>query len=164
MSVINCYTDGACKNNKNSKKQSLDGGSGGIIIYNDNSKFFMKKIKNATNNIAELNALLECLKILNNDKKNDRLIYIYTDSMYSINCLTKWYLNWEKNNWKTSNGKDVLNKELIKEILELKNKFNHLYIKYVKGHSDHKENDLADKFANDALLLENYDVVVKEYK
>ena len=162
MDTINCYTDGACKNNKNSKKLSLDGGSGGIIIHNDISKYFMKKIENATNNIAELNAILECIKILDNDKSHDKLIYIYTDSMYSINCLTKWYKNWEKNNWKTSNGKDVLNKKLIQEILQVKNKFDRLHIKYIKGHSGHVYTDLADKYANDALELENYTVIVKE--
>lgn len=46
-------------------------------------------------------------------------IIVCTDSMYSVNCITKWASKWEKNNWKTANGSDVKNEELIKNILKL---------------------------------------------
>ena len=48
-------------------------------------------------------------------------IFIYSDSMYTIKCITDWIPKWEKNNWKKTDGKDVLNKDLL---LLLWNEFN----------------------------------------
>ena len=72
-------------------------------------------IDNPTNNKAELSAIWASLKLTDPDKP----LIIYSDSTYSINCLTKWYKNWMKNGWKTAKGEDVLNKNLIKKILKL---------------------------------------------
>lgn len=51
---------------------------------------------NQTNNVAELLAIEKAIDIVQNNKKD--IIEIFTDSSYSINCLTKWYNSWAKNN------------------------------------------------------------------
>ena len=48
-------------------------------------------------------------KIDNLDK-----IILYSDSMYTINCATKWAIEWEKNGWKRKTG-DILNLIYVKE-------------------------------------------------
>jgi len=72
-------------------------------------------IDNPTNNKAELYGIWASLKLTDSDVP----LIIYSDSRYSINCLTKWYKNWMKNGWKTAKGDDVLNKRLIQKILKL---------------------------------------------
>jgi hypothetical protein len=78
-----------------------------------------------------------------------------------INCINKWYSNWEKNGWKTSKGKDVENKDLIKVLYELKSKYVVIF-KHVRSHNDPPQNIeseeyrlwygnyMADKLATDA--------------
>ena len=74
-----------------------------------------------------------------------------TDSAYSINCLTVWYKAWLKNGWKNSKHEDVVNRDLIKEVLDIisyrdsmgyKTSFQH-----VKAHKDSVGNIGADKLA-----------------
>ncbi len=67
----------------------------------------------------ELLACIKALEITNNDNIN-----IYTDSKYTINCVTLWYKNWEINNWKTSKGSEVKNLDLIKKLYNLVNSKN----------------------------------------
>lgn len=109
------FTDGSCINN--GKKNSS--GGYGIYFHNENKqerKSISKRMPGkVTNNKAELTAILECTKLLTPELK----YYIVSDSEYSINCVTKWCRGWEKNNWKTSKGTAVLNRELIEPIVEM---------------------------------------------
>ena len=73
-------------------------------------------------------------------------IIIHTDSQYSIDCVTDWCHNWIKNGWKTSKGKDVLNKELIVDILNLMKDRNVLF-KHVYAHIGIKHNERVDTLA-----------------
>lgn len=90
INPVKIYCDGACKGNP--------GNSGsGLAIYQNNivtlyTGLFMEL---GTNNIAELNALKKALEIA----KNYNEVTIYSDSMYAIDCITKWAYTWEKNNW-----------------------------------------------------------------
>ncbi len=150
MNIINIYTDGSVKNNCGSAKSNVYGGIG---IYSQELNLeYSEKIPNATNNKTELHAILKTLQLLE-EKYNLLLnnpntqINIYSDSMYSINCITKWYKTWEKNNWKTSNGKDCKNKELIESITNKLKKYNCITIKYIKGHANNEGNEIADKLA-----------------
>lgn len=81
----------------------------------------------------------------------DREVVIYTDSKYSINCLTDWFHKWETNGWKSSSGKTVDNKDLIepiiarireREICKAKTRFT-----WVKGHANDPGNVAADALA-----------------
>ncbi len=126
--VITVFTDGACSNNGRANAKA------GIGLYFENTKethsenvkdilkeFFpdLKSVK-VTNNIAELLAIFKALyMILDNVPHNNFKVIIKTDSMYCINIFTKWYKGWQKKNWVTANGKPVLNKEIIIDILKL---------------------------------------------
>lgn len=78
-------------------------------------------LSNKTNNIAELNAIYQAFQIINDNKKhlNNKIkINIITDSKYSITVL-KEYKKWAKNNWLTTSGSKVKNKELIENLVKL---------------------------------------------
>lgn len=70
-----------------------------------------------TNQRAELTAILRALEVA----PRDRPVAIYTDSNYSIKCLTDWYKKWEQNGWLNSARKPVENKDLIERVLALIN-------------------------------------------
>lgn len=144
---IEFYTDGSCTN-KHGKSQA----GCGVHFPNKELKDIGKVFpcKNPTNQRAELYAILLGLKIVI-EKLNPNKITIYTDSMYSINCVTNWFRKWNTNNWTNSKGEDVANKEIIQNILEIHRKFNgDIIYKHVKGHSGDKGNDIADKLATNA--------------
>ena len=122
------YTDGSCINNG---KKNARGAYGIFYSKNDLRNKAEKLTGKVTNNIAELTAILECLKTLTPLGK----YYIVSDSDYSINCITKWSKGWSVNGWKTSKGKDVLNKGLIQEIVRLMETLNVKFI-HVNSHQD----------------------------
>ena len=74
-----------------------------------------------------------------------------TDSKYSIDCLTSWFINWRRNGWKTSSGKTVENKDLIENILAKIEEREGLKVKtgfeWTKGHSTSEGNVQADRLA-----------------
>ena len=81
---------------------------------------------------------------------------IYTDSMYSKNCLTTWISNWVRNNWKTSQGGDVIHRDLIEEAVNTLSRFKSFNITYVKAHTgdddeNSRNNDIVDKMATRVL-------------
>ncbi len=149
---ITIYTDGACPNNGNGAKKASIG-----IFFGDNDSrniSSLLNISNPTNNRAELYAILIALE------NSTGSVEICSDSQYGISCLTKWMNIWEKNNWKTANGKPVKNKEILVDIKEkMKNRniiFRHVSnfdhkIPKNKTNKDHYGNYMADKLANDAL-------------
>ncbi len=147
---INIYTDGACINN--GKKTA----KAGIGIYISDDFTVSEKLKGLpTNQRAELYAILKALLII--DILNYKNINIYTDSMYSINCITKWVKGWKKNGWKDSKKKDVKNKDLIDNIDKIYSKYNHIHFNHVEAHTNKTDihsigNDKADKLARNSLL------------
>ena len=77
-------------------------------------------------------------------------IKIYTDSIYVKDGITNWIKKWEKNNWKTSNKRDVKNIDLWKSLKNLAESHK-IKWEWVKGHSGHPENERADALANIAV-------------
>ncbi|MFE0004284.1 ribonuclease H family protein [[Kitasatospora] papulosa] len=63
----------------------------------------------ATNNVAELTALLELLRSTDPAVP----VEVRMDSQYAMNAVTKWLPGWKRNGWKTSGGKPVANRELV---------------------------------------------------
>ena len=128
------------------------GGWGAILIYNEHQKEIFGNNSNTTNNIMEMTAVVEALKLLK--EKCD--ITIHSDSAYVVNAFEKgWINNWQKNNWKTADKKPVKNMELWQEMIELLNKHDYKFVK-VKGHSDNELNNRCDYLATSAIKsLEN---------
>ena len=141
------YTDGACSNNG---KPNAKAGYG---VYWPDEQFenISEKLKGdiQTNQRAELTAILKAVKVyLNNENKKKLLIK--TDSKYSIDCITKWSANWERNGWKTSDGNDVKNVDLIKP-LNLLYKKDLFILEHISGHSGVDGNEKADQLARKAI-------------
>ena len=138
--IINIYTDGACKGNPG------PGGWGALLEYEGYTKEIKGFSPLTTNNIMELKAVIEALKIIKYSSK----IIIMTDSKYVKNGISDWINNWKAKGWKTANKKPVKNKELWQELDNLSS--NHeIEWKWVKGHAGHPGNEKADQLANEGI-------------
>jgi len=141
MEDVTIYTDGACSGNPG------PGGWGAILMCKDIKKEISGGIQSTTNNIMELTAVIEALKLL----KFACNVTVYSDSAYVVNAFVqKWIINWQKNNWKTADKKEVKNKELWQELIALTQVHNVKFIK-VKGHADNKYNNRCDELARNAI-------------
>ena len=141
MENVIIYTDGACSGNPGS------GGWGTVLMYKDVKKEIFGGEKNTTNNIMELTAVVEGLKLL----KFPCDVKLYSDSAYIVNAFNQgWIYNWKKKNWKTADGKEVKNKEIWQELYSLTKIHKVEFIK-VKGHSDNKYNNRCDELARNAI-------------
>lgn len=116
------FTDGNCKNNG---RRGAKGGYAVFFTDDTDSPFYkyntVKMMEESpTNQKCELSAIFTVYKILNKhpDAFSNQKIMICTDSLYSINCITKWSDNWKNNNWRTAKGEPVKNVELIQAILK----------------------------------------------
>ncbi len=108
-----------------------------------------------TNNTAELNALYKALTIASESKATD--IIIFSDSKYSIDCVTKWAYGWKSNSW-TKKGGEIKNLDIIKASHTLYEKIkDKIIINHVKGHSGVEGNELADRMAMMAITLKAND-------
>jgi ribonuclease HI len=150
LDTIIVFTDGSCLGN--GKKIAVAGI--GIHFPNkeleDVSREFT--IEPITNQRAELYAIYFALKYIRlNLGLRNKLITIKTDSMYSVNCLTKWINKWKFNNWTTNEGKPVLNQDLLKAIDKYLVRYT-INLEHVNAHTgrddyDSIHNDIADSLS-----------------
>lgn len=119
-------------------------GPAGWAWYINDSQWKTGGWKNATNNQGELMAVLSLLQETRELK--DQHLTVICDSQYVINSLTVWIKNWKKNNWRKSNGKPVLNSELIKS-LDAEMQGRNITFEWVKGHAGHPLNEKVDDIA-----------------
>jgi ribonuclease HI len=110
------YTDGSCK--------STNGGYG-IYFGKDDSRNVSCRLNGITNNIAELTAVIECMKLLGPEK-----IGIYTDSQYAILCCTSYGEKCSKKKWP-----DIPNLELVKEGYTLLQDRKNITLVHVTAHT-----------------------------
>lgn len=161
---MNVYTDGSCSDN------GLVNARAGIgIWFGDNDKRNLSlelKGNNLTNNIAELTAILYVFKLLKNEIKNNESIIIYSDSKYSIDSITKWAKNWEKDGWKKKDNSEIKNLDLIKKLYKYFNKYNNVKLNYIKAHTNFNDehsigNDNADTLAGEAIDIKKFKINIK---
>ena len=137
MEEVTIYTDGACSGNPG------PGGWGAILMLGENRKEISGGSADTTNNIMELTAVIEALKILKRPCK----VKVYSDSAYVVNAfLQKWIYGWMKKGWKTAGGDPVKNKELWQELYSL-TKVHDVTFNKVKGHADNEFNNRCDEMA-----------------
>ena len=123
------------------------GGWGSILMCKGAKKEISGGNKNTTNNIMELTAVIEALRLVKYPCK----IQIYSDSAYVVNAfLQGWIYNWIKKGWKTADGNPVKNKELWEELYSFTKTHEIKFIK-VKGHSDNEFNNRCDELARNAI-------------
>ena len=140
MKTVNIYTDGACRGNPGV------GGWGVLIEYENHNKEMFGGEKNTTNNQMELMAAIQGLKALS----EKCIVNLTTDSKYVMDGINSWIINWKKNNWKNSQKQNVKNKDLWIQLDKL-NSQHDVKWHWVKGHSGHPQNELADQLANKGI-------------
>lgn len=123
------------------------GGWGAILMCKNVKKEISGGKKDTTNNVMELTAVIEALKLVKFPCK----IKVYSDSAYVVNgFLQGWIYNWIKKNWKTADGKPVKNKELWEALYNFTKVHKIEFIK-VKGHADNEFNNRCDELARNAI-------------
>ena len=137
MKELEIFTDGACRGNPG------PGGWGALLRYGDHEKEIYGGEPETTNNRMELTAAIEALSTLKQPCK----VTLTTDSEYVRQGITSWMENWKKRGWKTANKKPVKNVDLWQR-LEQETTRHQVEWKWVKGHSGHRENEIADQLAN----------------
>ena len=150
MKKVEIFTDGACRGNPGP-------GGWGALLRTEVSGETTEKIlsgaeRETTNNRMELMAAIEALRAL----KQPCRVSLTTDSQYVRQGITQWISGWKRNGWKTAAKKPVKNQDLWMALDDAL--ANHeVEWHWVKGHSGHPENELADETANlaiDAMLAD----------
>ena len=135
--AVEMYTDGACKGNPG------PGGWGVLLRYKNSERKLCGGEPNTTNNRMELTAVIEGLRTL----KRSCAVVITTDSEYVKNGITQWIHGWKQRGWKTAAKKPVKNEDLWRQLDQEVGK-HRIEWHWVKGHSGHPENEIADELAN----------------
>lgn len=144
MDKIEIYTDGSSKGNPG------PGAFAAIIDSGENILEIGGREKETTNNRMEMKAAIEALK---NTPENSN-VTIFADSEYLIKGITIWINGWQKNNWRTKDKREVMNRDLWEELL-LETKKRNVEWQKVLGHSGDKFNERCDEIAQGLADGEN---------
>ncbi len=134
---VEIFSDGACRGNPG------PGGWGALLRFGDREKSMWGGEPETTNNRMELLAVIEALRAL----KRPCRVRVTTDSRYVMQGIAEWMRNWKKRGWKTAAGKPVKNQDLWRALDEEVER-HRVEWSWVKGHSGHRENEIADQLAN----------------
>ncbi|XP_054332559.1 ribonuclease H1 isoform X2 [Pongo pygmaeus] len=137
------YTDGCCSSNGRRRPRA------GIGVYWGPGHPLNVGIRlpgRQTNQRAEIHAA--CKAIEQAKTQNINKLVLYTDSMFTINGITNWVQGWKKNGWKTSAGKEVINKEDFVALERLTQGMDIQWM-HVPGHSGFIGNEEADRLARE---------------
>ena len=137
---VEIFTDGACRGNPG------PGGWAALLRKGTTEKMISGAQEASTNNQMELMAAIQGLEQL---KKPVR-VTLTTDSQYVRQGITKWIEGWKRNGWMTSQKKPVKNTELWQRLDAAVGQHQVAGL-WVKGHSGHRENEMVDQAANDAI-------------
>lgn len=140
MKTVAIFTDGACRGNPGI------GGWGAVMIYGELERKICGAERMTTNNRMELMAVIKALEGL----KFPCHVLLTTDSTYVKDGISKWIHGWKRKGWRSSTGKPVKNIDLWQQLDNacLRHRMEWFW---VKGHSGHEQNELADALANQAI-------------
>ena len=136
-SIVEVYTDGACKGNPG------PGGWGVLLRFGDREKELFGGEAQTTNNRMELLAVIRALESLNRPCR----ARVHTDSQYVQKGISEWIHGWKQRGWRTADKKPVKNVDLWVELDQLSSRHQVEWV-WVKGHAGHDENERADRLAN----------------
>lgn len=140
---VELFTDGACSGNP--------GPGGWAYILRHPASGTEREAsggeKATTNNRMELTAAIEGLRGI----RKPSVVDLYSDSQYVINGLKEWVAGWKRQGWTRGKKREpVQNVDLWKTLDELRN-VHTVRLHWVRGHSDHPENERCDKLAVAAI-------------
>jgi ribonuclease HI len=127
--AIHAYTDGASSGNPG------PAGSGVVLLFREHRKEISRYLGEATNNVAELTAVLDALRAMH---RTDLPVRVHADSSYAIGVLN-------------GSMRPKANRDLVDEIRREMTRFPDLAFVKVSGHSGHEHNDRADALARKAI-------------
>ncbi len=164
-SNVTIYCDGGCTPNPGKA-------GSGVAVYRNSEVselWYGLYERMGTNNTAELGALYQSLLIAQKESKNGNKVQIKCDSMYSIDCIKKWAISWEKKNW-TKKGGEIKNLEIIKLAYALYNKIKkNVDLSHIKAHAGFEGNELADRMTmyaieekSESFVKYSQDIDIKE--
>ena len=111
------FTDGSSRKSK-TKEDYFNSGVGVYIGLNCTN--IKEQYNDKTNNQCELMGMDYAFKLIVKYYRElidiKKVVKIVSDSEYSIKACSVWLSSWKKNNWRTANGDDVKNRDLIESI------------------------------------------------
>lgn len=151
---VQIYCDGACDPNPG------HAGSG-IVVYRDGQ---LKELwyglynPNGTNNTAELNALHHALLMAESNIAAGLSTRLLCDSVYAINCVSKWAQGWKARGWRKSGG-EIKNLGIIQDAHAVYTRIaSEVQLSHVNAHVGTEGNELADRMAMYAVIQRDKDL------
>ena len=143
------YTDGGSINNPG------PGGYGVVIVESGQQQEISGGFRLTTNNRMEMVAAIVALRRFETRVEQ---IQLFSDSSSLVNGIEKgWAGKWQLNGWKRSDGQDVLNIDLWKELIRLTANGN-VHFQWVKGHAGNTLNERCDQLAVASARIEDLPV------
>lgn len=136
--IVQLFTDGACSGNP---------GPGGwaFILRHPASGAEIERSggeAETTNNRMELRAVIEGLSKL----REPSVVEVWSDSQYVLKGLDEWLAGWIAKGWVNSAKKPVKNRDLWEQLDRLR-RTHELRYHWIRGHSEHEENERCDRLA-----------------
>lgn len=141
MSLVEIYTDGACRGNPG------PGGWAAFLSCDGREKDISGAEAHTTNNRMELLAVIRALESL---KKPGTQVKLFTDSQYVRKGITEWLASWKARGWKTAARKPVMNQDLWQQ-LDVLAAAHRIEWLWVPGHAGVPGNERVDRLANEAI-------------
>lgn len=138
-SILHIFVDGACSDNG---KKGARGGYG-VHVYGQPSLDVSRPLfptEQQTNNRGELRAIQAALDLIDQHGWQTSCT-IWSDSEYSINCLTKWSKGWASHGWKKRDGSLIQNLDLVKPLYERLQRMPRVSFHHVRAHQDSKRHE-----------------------
>jgi ribonuclease HI len=139
-SRVEIFTDGACRGNPG------PGGWGAVLRYKGKERTLKGAEPGTTNNRMELTAAIMALETLS----RPCAVALTTDSQYVKQGVTQWIHQWKRRGWRTADRKPVKNQDLWQRLDAAAARHDVQWF-WVRGHTGHPENELADQLANEAI-------------
>lgn len=140
MSVVEIYTDGACRGNPG------PGGWAATLQSGEHLRELSGAEAATTNNRMELTAVIRALEALKRPVK----ARIHTDSEYVRRGITEWLPGWKRRDWRTADKKPVKNRDLWEQLDALAAR-HELEWRWVPGHAGVPGNERVDRLATAAI-------------
>jgi ribonuclease HI len=140
VSVVEIYTDGACRGNPG------PGGWAALLSVDGREKEIAGAEALTTNNRMELTAVIRALESL----RRPVTARVFTDSQYVRRGITEWLAGWKGRGWLTADRKPVKNRDLWERLEELASA-HRIEWHWVPGHAGVPGNVRVDRLANQAI-------------
>ncbi len=137
---VEIFADGACSGNPG------PGGFGAIMRSGEKVRELSGCERMTTNNRMEMLGVISALEALRRPCR----VSVTTDSNYVVRGMSEWVHGWKKNNWRNSQKKEVLNRDLWERLLKAAEPHVVEWV-WIKGHDGHPENERCDAVAREAI-------------